>query len=68
MKESKSKLTGLDKDKQMSDEEFREKYNSTLKERLDNLDDDDYDNDYDQFSEYLKPELQNVHEKKKCPG
>jgi hypothetical protein len=45
------RIDGLDKHIP-SDEELREKYNSALKELLD---DDDYDDDdYDQFNEYVK--------------
>jgi oligoendopeptidase F len=52
----------------LSDEELREKYNSALKERLD---DNDYDNDdYDQFNEYVKQAgaATKTYAKKKCPG
>jgi hypothetical protein len=60
-KESKSKLT--DWTSILSDEELREKYNSALKERLDN-------DDYDQFNEYVKQAgaATKTYVNKKCPG
>ena len=63
-KESKSELT--DWTSILSDEELREKYNSALKEHLD---DDDYDDDYDQFNEYVKQAgaATKTYMKKKCP-
>ena len=65
-KERKSKLTVWTSI--LSDEELRERYSSTLKERLD---DDDYDNEgYDQFNEYVKQAgaATKTYVKKKCPG
>ena len=65
-KESNSELT--DWTSISSDEELREKYNSVLKELLDN---DDYDDDdYDQFNVYVNQAgaATKTYVKKKCPG